>query len=89
LNAARGTYVLYFGISWAAFPRSILQLRGIEEAYLAQTCRSGLRREERKIGPEQDLCRRHQFGERRQRVDGHGIGRKTPSILRVSSPYSI
>jgi len=52
-----------------------LQLRGIEQAYLAQTCRSGLCREERKIGPEQDLCRCHQFGERRQRVDGHGIGR--------------
>src|SRR6478672_2682296 len=52
-----------------------LQLCSIEQAYLAQTCRGGLRREERKIGPEQDLRRRHQFGERRQWVDGHGIGR--------------
>jgi hypothetical protein len=34
-----------------------LQLRGIEQAYLAQTCRSGLCRDERKIGPEQDLRR--------------------------------
>src|SRR5262249_26084256 len=50
-----------------------VEIWGIEQGYLAQTCRRGLCREERKIGTEQDLRRRYQFGERRQRVDGHRI----------------